>query len=69
MNRTITFVSLGPGEPELITLKGLKTLQGRPDLLSGNADYLRKTGFQSRPYSTSFRDQRRKDPSVCITHE
>ena len=27
MNRTITFVSLGPGEPELITLKGLKTLQ------------------------------------------
>lgn len=27
MNRTITFVSLGPGEPELITVKGLKTLQ------------------------------------------
>lgn len=26
MNRTITFVSLGPGEPELITVKGLKTL-------------------------------------------
>lgn len=27
MNRTVTFVSLGPGEPELITVKGLKTLQ------------------------------------------
>ena len=64
MNRTITFVSLGPGEPELITLKGLKTLQQ-----AGNADYLRKTGFQSRPYSTGFGDRRRKDPSVCIAHE
>ena len=27
MNHPIHFVSLGPGDPELITLKGLKTLQ------------------------------------------
>ncbi|MFI3303653.1 MAG: precorrin-2 C(20)-methyltransferase [Rikenellaceae bacterium] len=27
MSHTITFVSLGPGDPELITLKGLKMLQ------------------------------------------
>ena len=26
MNHPIHFVSLGPGDPELITLKGLKTL-------------------------------------------
>lgn len=26
----IRFVSLGPGEPDLITLKGLKALQGMP---------------------------------------
>jgi len=27
MNHSVIFVSLGPGDPELITLKGLKTLQ------------------------------------------
>ena len=27
MNHPIHFVSLGPGDPELITLKGIKTLQ------------------------------------------
>ena len=27
MNHPIHFVSLGPGDPELITLKGLNTLQ------------------------------------------
>ena len=27
MNHPIHFVSLGPGDPELITLKGLKTFE------------------------------------------
>lgn len=34
MNHPITFVSLGPGDPELITLKGFKALQSADIILS-----------------------------------
>ena len=44
MNHPIHFVSLGPGDPELITLKGLKTLQ-KADIIYCPATLLSKEIF------------------------
>lgn len=60
MESSVTFVSLGPGEPELITLKALKILQGadvifcpstqtkQGHLLSRSADILRELEIPSQ---------------------
>ena len=68
MNHPIHFVSLGPGDPELITLKGLKTLQkadiiycpatqGKHGLISRATDILKAIG------------RRILDPSVYFANE
>ena len=44
MNHPIHFVSLGPGDPELITLKGLKTLQ-KADIIFCHCNRLRLSLF------------------------
>lgn len=47
MANTITFVSLGPGEPELITLKGLRTLK-EADIIYCPSTTLKNTKVSSR---------------------
>lgn len=61
MNHPIHFVSLGPGDPELITLKGFKTLQkadivycpatqGKHGILSRAADILKALEIDERSF-------------------